>query len=127
MTKELIRKVGMRFLKPQLLSQIIDEDVIDNPDNYLPVESIHIGLASKSTLKKLLNCRYEFEESITQEQYKEVLLAAQALYKHSLLYTLKNMCNDDLWKHAIWADYYKRVEASWLDVEYFVQRFEKQL
>ena len=59
MTEELIRKVGMRFLKPHLLSQSIDEDVIDNPDNYLPIESIHIGLASKSTLNKLLNCRYE--------------------------------------------------------------------
>ena len=32
-----------------------------------------------------------------------------------------------MWKHVIWADYSKRGEAAWLDVEYFVQRFEMQL
>ena len=42
-TDSLTRKIGIRFLIPDLLNDVTEEDVSENKDNYLPLPSAYIG------------------------------------------------------------------------------------
>ena len=66
MTKELIRKIASRFLKTSCYhgEDITDGDIIDNADNYLPLNEVFIGFSTRQKLKKLFK-----EGDIDQTQY----------------------------------------------------------
>ena len=57
----------------------ITVDLLDDPENYLPLEEIFVGFTTKNLLKKLFN-----DGEIDKLQYDNVLEAARALYKESL-------------------------------------------
>ena len=122
LTKELCRKVAMRFLRPEILKSLTVENV-KNEDNYLPISEMHVGLLTLSTLNKLTN-----DGSITQSQRKKLLTAAQAFYRESLVYVLEKMdANNEFWMHAVWVNFLKRNEASWEDVNYFIVKYHSLL
>ena len=81
MTKELIRKIASRFLKTSCYhgENITDEGIIDDPDNYLPLDEVFIGFSTRQKLNKLFK-----EGGIDQAQYNTVPEAAIAFYRESL-------------------------------------------
>ena len=52
MTKELIRKIASRFLKTSCYhgEDITDGDIIDNADNYLPLNEVFIGFSTRQKI-----------------------------------------------------------------------------
>ena len=56
MTKELHKKIAIRFMKPDAF-QVNDITVvlIDDPENYLPLKEMFVGFTTKNLLKKLFN------------------------------------------------------------------------
>ena len=64
----------------------ITVDLLDDPENYLPLEEIFVGFTTKNLLKKLFN-----DGEIDKLQYDNVLEAARALYKESLRCVIKKM------------------------------------
>lgn len=121
-TQELIRKISMRFLKPAVIRQGITK-VLADEENLLPLESIFIGFTTKGLLNKKLS-----NGDITQEGYNNCLRGAQEFYRTSLQYVLKKMVMAGTpWVHAVWIDFFKRGEASWSDVEYFIENFKSVL
>ena len=52
MTKELIRKIASCFLKTSCYhgEDIIDEDIIDDADNYLPLNEVFIGFSTRQKI-----------------------------------------------------------------------------
>ena len=87
MAKELIRKIASCFLKTSCYhgEGIIDEYIIDDADNYLPLDEVFIGFSTRQKLNKL------FKGDIDQTQYNTVPKAAIALYRESLRYVLDKM------------------------------------
>ena len=84
MTKELHRKVTIRFMKPDAFQvNDITVDLIDDPEKCLPLEEIFVGFTTKNLLKKLLN-----DGETDKLQYNSVLEAACAFYKESLKYVI---------------------------------------
>ena len=79
MTKELHRKIAIRFMKPDAFQvNDITADLIDDRENCLPFEEIFVGFTTK-LLKKLFN-----DGKIDKLQFNNVLEAARAFYKESL-------------------------------------------
>ena len=66
MTKELIRKIASRFLKTNCDHEedIVDEDIIDDTDNYLPLDEVFMGFSTRQKLNKIFK-----EGDIDQTQY----------------------------------------------------------
>ena len=64
----------------------ITVDLLDDPENYLPLEEIFVGFTTKNLLKKLFN-----DGEIDKLQYDNVLEAARAFYKESLRCVIKKM------------------------------------
>ena len=83
MTKELIRKTASRFLKTNCYhgEDIIDEDIVDDADNYLPLDEVFIGFSTRQKLNKVFK-----EGDIDQTQYNTVPEAAIAFYRESLFW-----------------------------------------
>ena len=88
MTKELIRKTISHFLKTSCYhgEDIIDEIIIDDADNYLPLDEVFIGFSTRQKLNKLFK-----EGDIDQTQYNSVPEAAISVYRESLRYVLDKM------------------------------------
>ena len=119
-TRDLIKKIAMRFLKPEVICQGITLEVLADEENFLPLDSVFVGLTTKGLLKKKLN-----DGDITQGSYNICLLGAREFYRTFLQYILKKMnMTDTLWAHAVWIDFFKRGEALWSDVEYFIEKFK---
>ena len=81
MTKDLIRKIASRFLETSCYhgEDIIDEDIIDDVDNYLPLDEVFIGFLTRQRRNKLFK-----EGGIDQAQYNTVPEAAITFYRESL-------------------------------------------
>ena len=95
-TDSLTRKIGMRFLIPDVLHDVTEE-VLENKDNYLPLFSAYIGGETGALLQNL------FEEGdITVAERNKVLEAAEAFYRDSLKYVLQKMrVIEGFWKNAV--------------------------
>ena len=123
-TKSLVKKIGSRFLDPSCFVEgTVTEEIIDDEENYLPLEEVFIGLLTRKKLKKLF-----FEGDINKTQYNLIPKAAIAFYRESLRYVLNKMdMKSSFWSHAVWIDFFNRSKAKWPDVEYFVNNFSSVL
>ena len=120
MTRELTGKLAMRFMIPDSFrGKDITVEIIDDSDNYLPLDEVFIGFTTKQMLKKLFN-----DGDIDKLQHDNVLRASVAFYRESLRYVLTKMdMNNTFWLHAVWVDFFRRDQAKWSDIEYFIERF----
>ena len=120
MTKELHRKTAIRFMKPDAFQvNDVTVDLIDDLENYLPLEEIFVSFTTKNLLKKLFS-----DGEIYKLQYN-VLEAARTFYKESLKYVIKKMdMTDAFWNHPVWVDFFSRETAKWNDIKYFISRHE---
>ena len=124
MAKELIRKIASCFLKTSCYhgEGIIDEYIIDDADNYLPLDEVFIGFSTRRKLNKL------FKGDIDQTQYNTVPKAAIALYRESLRYVLDKMDMSCCFqRQAVWIDFFNKGNAKWSYVEYFFNTFSNVL
>ena len=122
-TKDLVRRLAMRILTPQAITNGVTLETLQDSTCYLPLEKVFCGFSTKMLMDKMLR-----EGDITQVQYDTCLRGAQAFYKGSLEYVLTKMdVSDSLWAHACWIDIFNRENASWSDVEYFVNNFSSIL
>ena len=95
-------------------------DLIDDPENYLPLEGIFVSFTTKNLLKKLFN-----DGEIYKLQYNNVFEAARTFYKESWKYVIKKMdMTDAFWNHPVWVGFFSRETAKWSDIEYFISRHE---
>ena len=86
MTKELHRKIAIKFMKPDAFQvNDITFDLIDDSKNYLPLEEIFASFTTKNLLKKLFH-----DGEIDKLQYNNVSEAARVFYKESLRNVTKN-------------------------------------
>ena len=86
MTKELHRKIAIKFMKPDAFQvNDITFDLIDVSKNYLPLEEIFASFTTKNLLKKLFH-----DGEIDKLQYNNVSEAARVFYKESLRNVTKN-------------------------------------
>ena len=119
-TQDLIKRISMRFLTPESIRQGVTLEILDDNENYLPLEKVFLALTTKKLLNKLFN-----DGDITKQEYDTCLRGAQSFYKSSLEYILKKMdMTETLWAHAVFVDFFKKESASWSDVEYFVLYFK---
>ena len=117
-TKSLIKKIGIRFLKPELVDDITDE-ALDDETKYVHQADIFLGFSTKNLLKKKFN-----DGDIPQMQYDKFMNAVVAFFRESLRYILLKMdMTETFWQHAKWIDFFDRQNARWSDVEYFTNRF----
>ena len=122
LTKALCRKIAQRFLRTEVLQSLTVDEVMKE-ENLLSLSEMHIGLLTSTTLNKLTN-----DGTITQNQRRRMLTAAQAFYKESLIYVLEKMdANNEFWMHAVWINYLKRSKAKWEDVNYFIMKYQRLL
>ena len=81
-TKQLQRKLGIRFVQIRLLDNLT-EDVIDDENNYLPSEDIFLGLVTRNLLRKKVE-----DGDLSVGQHDKFIKATIAFYRESLWYTL---------------------------------------
>ena len=74
----LARKIGMRFLLPDVLDEITIK-TIEDEEQYLPLSTGFLGMCTRNTLRQLLK-----EGIIADAQYNLMLKAAQEVYKERL-------------------------------------------
>ena len=125
MTKDLIQKIAKRFLKLEVISDLTLESLKDE-DNYLPLSEVHIGLKCITILADLREGRDG--DHISQKTHDDFLKACRSFYKASLDYVMRKMdSNNEFWQHATWIDFFRRKDAQWSHVKYFVTKYEKIL
>ena len=124
MVKELVKKIAHRIMKPEILKEPIDiRTLLQDEENFLPLNEIYIGVFAKSLLETMLE-----EGEILEGDQDKVFRAAQAFYKESLNYVIKKLpLNDPFWKAVVWINYFNRYSASWNDVSYFCTRYASVL
>ena len=74
-TKQLQRKLGIRFVQIHLLDNLT-EDVIDDENNYLPSEDIFLGLVTRNLLRKKVE-----DGDLSVRQHDKFIKATIALYR----------------------------------------------
>ena len=90
------------------------EGIADDSQIYIPIQSIHLGGATKVALQQLLN-----QGHVSQRDYDSVLKAAQAYFKAALNYVLEKFpTTNDTLLHAKWIDVGKRADAKWESVKH---------
>ena len=111
-------------MKPEILKEPIDiTTLLEDEENFLPLNEISIGVFAKSLLETMLG-----EGEILEGDQDKVFRAAQAFYKESLNYVIKKLpLNDPFWKAVVWINYFNRSSASWNDVSYFCTRYDSVL
>ena len=81
-TKSLIKKIAIRFLKPQLVDNITDK-APDDEKNYVRQANVFIGFLTKNLLNKKFN-----DGDISQMHYEKFMNALVAFFRESLRYIL---------------------------------------
>ena len=97
-TKELIRIIVSRFFKTSYHGEdIIDEDITDDADNYLPLDEVFICFSTRQKLR-----------DIDEKHYNTVSEPAAAFYRESLRYVLDRMnMSCSFWRQAVLIDFFK--------------------
>ena len=116
-TKQLQRKLGIRFVQIRLLDNLT-EDIIDDENNYLPLEDIFLSLVTHNLLRKKVE-----DGDLSVGQHDKFIKATVAFYRGSLRYTLLKMNVDSsFWESIQWIDFDSRQNAKWSHVEYFLEK-----
>ena len=92
---------------------IIDEYIIDDSDNYLPLDEVFIDFSIRQKLKKLFK-----EGGIDQAQYDTVPAAAIAFYR-KIWDEMDMSCS--FWEQAVWIDFFNKGSAKWSHAEYLLK------
>ena len=97
-TKELIRIIVSRFFKTSYHGEdIIDEDITDDADNYLPLDEVFICFSTRQKLR-----------DIDEKHYNTVSEPAAAFYREGLRYVLDRMnMSCSFWQQAVLIDFFK--------------------
>ena len=118
----LYKKILGKFVKPAILSANADTlTSIDfqSASNQVPDKDLTIGYVTKQTLNRL----YEMGD-VSDVQKKKFFGAAREFFMAATAYLLK-WCpfGEELFVHATWLDFERRLEKSFNSVEYFIHRF----
>jgi len=119
--RKFLKGIMCRFIKPSVIKDIRDVTEIDYTDrnNHLDNDKVHIGLITRSKLRKLLDEGY-----ISVSAQNRFLQGAIAFYESAVTYAIANLpFVDDLLKHAQFVDIKRRLDSSFTELAYFVERF----
>ena len=116
-TKELIRIIASRFFKTSYHGEdIIDEDITDDADNYLPLDEVFICFSTRQKLRH-----------INEKHYNTVSEPAVSFYRESLRYVLDRMnMSCSFWWQAV-LTFSNKGSAEWSHVEYFLNTLSNVL
>lgn len=120
-----LRKILIKFVKVRPLKEAVSPLEVDitNSDNLLSLDDIQIGFTTRQTLNKLEN-----EGDIAPAQKSKFLEAALEFYTETAKYVVKTFpYNDLLLGHAKFVDFEQRLDVSFANVLYFVERFPRLL
>ena len=121
-----LKGIMCRFVKPSVIKDAGDDDTeIDYKDrnNHLDNDKVYIGLITRSKLRKLLD-----EGGISVPTQNRLLQRVIVFYETAVTYAIANLpFEDELLKHAQIVDVKCRLESSFTDLVYFVERFPELL
>jgi len=117
-----LKSIMCRFIKPSLIKDVGDDlTEIDYTDknNHLDNDKVHIGLITRNKLRILLN-----EGDIIVSTQNRFLQGVIAFYESAVTYAIANLpFEDDLLKHAQFVDMKPRLDSSFTELAYFIERF----
>ena len=104
-TKSLLEKFCMRFIESAVMEGAeIDETMIDDEVNYLPLEETCLGFATMNLLGDLLN-----NGDVTDSQKDIGLKAARAFCRESARYIITKLnLSEPFWKYTVWVTVVER-------------------
>lgn len=116
----LAKSIANRILKPEVVKEVkFTELDVDDPQNYIPVLSIHLGATTKFSLRKLLN-----EGDIVEADYNKVFAAAQKYFKEGLKYILQKFpINNEVFENAKCINIQRHSDTKWESIEFFIAKF----
>lgn len=120
----LLKKLLAKFIRPALIASIKEPKELYSLDfcdlcNQVIDDSLVIGFLTKQTITKLLD-----EGDISSHEHDSFFQLARIFYMKSVEYLLK-WCplNEELLFHAKWVDFTRRLECTFISVEYFVRKY----
>ena len=125
---KLLQNLLGKYGKPVVLAESLGAGGLSsvdfkNPANHVDNESLLIGFLTRQTVKRLLD-----GEDISTQQYSLFFTAVKAFLVRATDYLLK-WCplQDEVLTHATWLDFERRLEKSFLSVQYFVLQYSEIL
>ncbi len=116
------KKLASRIIKPAVLqntSTLLELD-LDNNDIYKDPKSLYIGFTTKCVLNKLLN-----DGTITEKDSMTFNNAAHNYFKSAVEYIqAKFPLDNDVIKNAVWIDVCNRLNSSWENVHFFLEKYK---
>ena len=115
------RKIGNRFIRPEITSCISSITELDlNEDSIFKENStIFLGGTTKTELLRLLN-----EGDISQQEFDLFHSAAHMYYRSALNYIINKFpINNPIICNAMWLDAPNRMKSRWENVEFFLEKF----
>ena len=126
--ENLIKNVLGKFVKPAVLVECLRAGGLSSVDfknsiNHVDDEKLVVGFMTKQTIVKLLR-----EGDISAHQHATFFKAVKAFLVRATEYLLQ-WCplEDELLLHATWLDFERRLDKSFLSVEYFVLKYPELL
>ena len=115
------RKLANRIVLPRVMKDAnsITELDLDDEHVFMESRSLFLGGATKFTQNQLRN-----GGTISDADYKKIHEAAHHYFKSSLKYVLdKFPINSDVFCNAVWVNVPERLNATWENVQFFLDKF----
>lgn len=120
-----LKKLLVKFVQVKEIKRVASLLEIDliNPDVLMDPNDLQIGFLTRQKLRL-----YESSGDISQHQRKVFLDAVMQFYLDTAMYVIKSFpFNDPLLMHAEFINFEKRLDASFTDATYFVEKFPSVL
>ena len=115
------RRIANRIIKPHAMQNISTVSELDFGDEFIFKDKKDLFLGG--TTKATLNCLLSYGD-ISDTNYDKFYDAVFYYYKDSLAYLIKKFpIQNELVCNAVWVDVEKRLDATWHNVQYFLDRF----
>ena len=115
------RCIANRIIKPHATQNIstVNESDFGDESIFKDKKDLFLGGTTKATLNRLL-CYGDISDTDYDKFYDAVFY----YYKDSLAYVIKKFpIQNELVCNAVWVDVEKRLDATWHNVQYFLDRF----
>ena len=116
-----------RFISPHIVTQyknykLSNEDIriiVEDPDYYLPTNTLFVGFLARRQTNKLLH-----DGTISENQYKAFFTACLNFHKSGFLYALKNFpLDNELLQHARIFDFLNQ-KCSFESIQFLVEKLQ---
>lgn len=117
----LVVQLLKKFIKPRVIknAQDVTGRSVRSFENQLSDEELFIGFSTKQLLRKL-----EKEGDLSSVQRNTFFNGVREFYCAAVEYLESRFCfNEPVFEHAVWANFYKRQQATFSSVMFFVEKY----